>query len=102
MLHEHADYNNGIYYKKFWNTNIYFVYFKSKKVLNYNRFVDQNILGAVRLVHSDRRIYRISFFLLDIIQRCNGDMDLVHIENHACIYVAAHEINADFQKIFDY
>ena len=37
------------------------VYFKSKKELNYNRFVDSNILGTSRLVHSDLRIYRISF-----------------------------------------
>ena len=41
------------------------MYFKSKKELNYNRFVDPNILGASRLVHSDLQIYRISFFLLD-------------------------------------
>ena len=39
--------------------------FKSKKDLNYDRFVDPNILGAARLVYSDLRIYRISFFLLD-------------------------------------
>ena len=51
---------------KSWNTFIYCVYFKSKKELNYDRFVDLNILGAVRLVHSDPRIYRISFFLHDI------------------------------------
>ena len=38
----------------------------SKKELNYNRFVDPNILGSSRLVHSDLRIYRIAFFLLDI------------------------------------
>ena len=43
----------------------YFVYFKSKKEKNYSRFVDLNILGAARLVHSHLRIYRISFFLLD-------------------------------------
>ena len=42
------------------------MYFKSKKDLNYDRFVDPNILGAARLVHSDLRIYRISFFLLDV------------------------------------
>ena len=42
------------------------MYFKWKKELNYNRFVDPNILGAARLVHSDLRIYRISFFLLDL------------------------------------
>ena len=42
------------------------VYFKTKKELNYNRFVDPNILGASRLVHLDRRIYRMSYFLLDI------------------------------------
>ena len=46
-------------------TCTYFVYFKSRKELNHNRFVDQNILGASRLVHSDLRIYRISLFLLD-------------------------------------
>ena len=45
---------------------IFVYYFKSKKKLNYDRFVDLNILGASRLVHSDLRIYRISFFLLDI------------------------------------
>ena len=49
-----------------WSTYTYFVYFKSKRELNYDRFVDLNILGAARLVHSDLRIYRISFFLLDI------------------------------------
>ena len=38
-----------------WNTFTCFVYFKSKKELNYDRFVDLNILGA-----SDLRIYRIS------------------------------------------
>ena len=31
----------------------------------YNRFLDLNILGAARLVHSDLRINRISFFLFD-------------------------------------
>ena len=39
------------------HTCAYSVYFKSKKELNYNRFVDPNILGAARLVHSDLRIY---------------------------------------------
>ena len=43
----------------------YAMYFKSKKELNYDIFVDPIILGAARLVHSDLRIYRISFFLLD-------------------------------------
>ena len=47
----------------------YFVYFKSKKTRNYDRFVDPNILGAACLVHSDLRIYRILFFLLDIIYK---------------------------------
>ena len=42
------------------------MYFKSKKELNYDRFVDLNILGAARLVHSDLQIYRILFFLLVI------------------------------------
>ena len=45
------------------------MYFKSKKELNYDIFVDPIILGAARLVHSDLRIYRISFFLLDLIIR---------------------------------
>ena len=37
-----------------------------KKELNYDRFVDPNVLGASRLVHSSLRNYRISFFLLDL------------------------------------
>ena len=61
----HADYKNEIFYIKSWNTCTYGVYFKSKKELNDDRFVDSNILGAARLVHSDLRIYRILFFLLD-------------------------------------
>ena len=36
------------------------MYYESKNELNCNRFVDPNILGASRLVHSDLRIYRIS------------------------------------------
>ena len=32
-----------------WSTCSYFVYFKSKKELNYDRFVDLNILGATNL-----------------------------------------------------
>ena len=44
---------------KSWNTCTYPVYFKSTKELNYNGFVDPNILGA-----SHR--YRISLFLLDM------------------------------------
>ena len=32
--------------------------------LYYGRFVDPIVLGAARHVHSDLRIYRISFFLL--------------------------------------
>ena len=49
------------------NDQIAFCYIKSCKELNYGRFVDPNILGAARLVHSDLRIYRISSFLLDLI-----------------------------------
>ena len=37
------------------------MYFKSKKELNDDRFVDPNILGAARLVHSDLS----NFVLLD-------------------------------------
>ena len=51
-----------------WNIYTYSVYFKSKKELIYIRLVDPNILGASRHVHSDLRIYRISFFLLDVMQ----------------------------------
>ena len=47
-------------------TCTYLLYFKSKKELDYNRFADPHILGASRLVHSDLRIYQISFFLLDV------------------------------------
>ena len=47
------------FYIKSWNICTYYVYFKSKKELDYNSFVDPNI-------HSDLRIYRISYFLLDI------------------------------------
>ena len=42
-----------------------FCVFKSKKELNYDKFVDLNVLGAARHIHSDLRIYRVSFFLLD-------------------------------------
>ena len=61
-----------VFYIQSWKICTYSVYFKSEKELNYNRFVDPNILGAARLVHSDLRIYRISFFLLDlsIVQKC--------------------------------
>ena len=62
-----------------WSTCTYFVYFKSKKELNYDRFVDLNILGAAPLVHLDLRIYRISFFLLDRI-----DMS----SDAACVWAA--------------
>ena len=58
----HAHYRIGVFYIKYCNICAYFAYFKSKKELNYDRFVDPNI----RLVHSDLRIYRISFFLLDL------------------------------------
>ena len=61
-----ADDEIALFYIKCWNTCAYFVYFKSKKELNCDKFVDPNILGAARLVHSDPRIYRISFFLLDL------------------------------------
>ena len=63
----HAHNEIAFFYIKSWKAFAYYVYFKSKKELNYDRFVDPNILGAARLVHSDLRIYRISFFLLDII-----------------------------------
>ena len=62
----HTDNEIEVFYVKSRNTCTYYVYFKSKKELNYNRFVDPNILGASRLVYSDLRIYRVSFFLLDL------------------------------------
>ena len=62
----HTDNEIKSFKSKSWNIFTYSVYFESRKELNYNRFVDPNILGASRLVHSDLRIYRISFFLLDI------------------------------------
>ena len=64
----HTDNEIEVFYIKSWNTCTYSVYFKSKKELNYNRFVDPN-----KLVHSDLRIYRISFLLLDISQRCRAE-----------------------------
>ena len=52
-----------VFYVKSWNICTYFVYFKSQKELNYIRFVDLNILGDVRLVHSEPRIEFRSFSL---------------------------------------
>ena len=49
-----ADNEVAFFYIKSCNTCAYSVYFKSKKELNYDRFVDPNLLGAARLVHSDR------------------------------------------------
>ena len=43
-----------------------FCVFQIEERTKFDRFVDLNILGAARLVHSDLRIYRISFFLLDL------------------------------------
>ena len=63
----HANDQIAFCYIKSCKTCTYYVYFKSKKELNYGRFVDPNILGAARLVNSDLRIYRISSFLLDLI-----------------------------------
>ena len=47
-------------------TNVHILCILSeRKNSNYDRFVDPNILGAARLVHSDLGIYRIPLFLLD-------------------------------------
>ena len=73
----HTDNEIKAFYIKSWNICIYCVYFKSEKELNYNRFVDLNILGASRLVHSDLRIYQISFFLFDIILLCGQTHNLL-------------------------
>ena len=61
-----ADYEMEVLYSKSYNICAYFVYFKSKKELNYDRLKEPNILGAPRLVYSYLQIYRISFFLLDV------------------------------------
>ena len=69
----HTDNEIAFFYIKSWNTFANYVYLRSKKELNYDRFVDPKILvdpkirGASCLVHSDPLIYRISFFLLDLI-----------------------------------
>ena len=42
----HIDNEIEVFYIKSWNICTYSVYFKSKKELNFNRFVDPNILGA--------------------------------------------------------
>ena len=61
----HTDNKVGVFYGKYWTTCTYSVYFNSTKEVNYNRFVDPNVLGDSRLVYSDLQIYRISFFVLD-------------------------------------
>ena len=66
----------------------YSVYFKSKKKLNYDRFVDPNILGAARHVHSHLRIYRISFFLVDLRQ---------FKLRHDLLYCFNYTLRVDFQ-----
>ena len=53
------------------------MYFKSRKELDYNRFVDPNLLGVSRLVHSDLRIYRISFLLLDRAPKVKASVHVV-------------------------
>ena len=40
----HAEYRIGVFYIKSRNICAYLVYFKSKKELNYVRFVDPNLL----------------------------------------------------------
>ena len=92
------------------------MYFKSQKELNYDRFVDLNILGAARLVHSDLRIYRISVFLLDwnttigvkqsvsnIIQvwdAMNPMLKLAPVSLLACYFSISQTINFNMYIIF--
>ena len=45
----HTDNEIEVFYIKSRNICTYYVYFKSKKELNYNRFVNPNILGAFTL-----------------------------------------------------
>ena len=56
-------------------SSTYFLYFKSQNELNYDIFVDPNILGASRLIHSDLENYGVSFFRLDI------NTHLMHVIN---------------------
>ena len=59
---------NYFFLYQIWNTSTYFVYFKFKKELNYDRFVDPNILGASRLDYI--RIYKsIEFQSLSLTQQ---------------------------------
>ena len=78
-----------------WSTCTCFVYFKSKKELNYDRFVDLNILGAARLVHSDLQIYWISLWLNHVYQvklllhRCWNQINWCnHVIRHRTIWWA--------------
>ena len=43
----HADNEIAFFYIKSWYTCAYSVYFKSKKELNYDRFVDPNVRGVL-------------------------------------------------------
>ena len=56
LMVNHADFNILVFYIKSSNTCNYFVYFKSKKQLNYDRFID--------LIYLDLQIYCILFFIL--------------------------------------
>ena len=49
MLHgfNNADFRIGVFYIESCNKCVYFVYFKSKKELNYDRFVDPNLSNFV-------------------------------------------------------
>ena len=85
----HSDNEITFFFIKSWNKFIYLVYFKSKKELNYDRFADPNTLGASRLVHSDLRIYRISFFLLDVTNKIVSSMLCIHM---ACCITRFHPI----------
>ena len=67
------------------------MYFKSKKDLNYNKFVDPNI-------HSDLRIYQILFFLLDIM----AVHPLVYIKILQCFNPYNAEICLETKGIFQF
>ena len=58
-----------------------------EKTIDYDRFVNPNILGATRLVHSDLRIYRISLFPLDIITRTYEMFKIIYLVEKIIINV---------------
>ena len=62
---------------------------------NYNRFADQNILGAALLIYSDLRIYRTSFFLLELgLHTCLLYIGLLRLEATTKCWSSAFSVSA--------